>query len=102
MKRGTRRRSVVPMAEFMVEYFVARGDGAAVGRDAERTRRAAMELTREGTPVSYLRSIFVPEDETCFLLYEAASADAVREVARRTGIPFDRVADVIGERKGER
>jgi hypothetical protein len=54
-------------------------------------------LCLEGTPVRYLRSIFVPEDEICFLLYEAGSADAVREAALRARLPVERVAAVITE-----
>ena len=89
------------MAEFLLELYVSRTDGVAVERGAERSRIAAEELTREGTPVHYLRSIFVPEDETCFYLYEATSADAVREAARRAGLPFERVTEAVGNREGE-
>ncbi len=81
------------MAEFLVEFYVSRDDAGAVERGAERTRLAAEELTREGTPVRYLRSIFVPEDETCFFLYEAGSAAAVREAARRSTLSFEHVAE---------
>lgn len=89
------------MAEFLLELYVPRTDADAVERGARSARLAAEELTREGTPVSYLRSIFVPEDETCFYLYEAASADAVREAARRARLPFERVAEAVAEPKGE-
>jgi hypothetical protein len=82
------------MAEFLVELYVSRVDAAAAQRDAERTRLAAEELTREGTPVRYVGSIFVPEDETCLLLCDAGSAEAVREAARRAGLAFERVAEV--------
>ena len=85
------------MAEFVVECYVSRADAGAVERGAERARLAAEELTREGTPVRYLRSIFVPEDETCFFMCEAASADAVRETARRAALPFDRIAVAVAE-----
>jgi hypothetical protein len=85
------------MAEFIVESYVARMDSAACEREAERCRVAAEEVTREGTPVRFLRAIFVPEDETCFYLYEAVSAQAVREVARRARLPFDRVADAVAD-----
>ena len=43
----------------------------------------------------YLRSIYVPDDETCFLIFEAPSAEAVREVARRASVPFEHVAAAI-------
>jgi Nickel responsive protein SCO4226-like len=85
------------MAEFLVELYVSREDGAGVERGAESARLAAEELTREGTPVRYLRSIFVPEDETCFFLYEAASADAVREAAQRAGVVFERIAETVAQ-----
>jgi hypothetical protein len=35
------------------------------------------------------------QDETCFHLYEAASVDAVREVARRAALPFERVTEAV-------
>lgn len=83
------------MAEFLVELYISRADPSAVERSAVRSRRVAEELTREGTPVRYLRSIFVPADETCFVLYEALSADAVREAARRAALPFERVTETL-------
>jgi hypothetical protein len=51
-----------------------------------RARTAAEAMRREGTPVRFLRSIFVPETDTCFLLYEAPTAGAVREAAGRAGV----------------
>lgn len=83
------------MAEFLVELYVSRTDAAAAAQGAERARLAALELTREGTPVRYLRSIFVPEDETCLYLYEAASADAVRIAAERAALSFERVVETV-------
>lgn len=90
------------MAEFLVELYVSRTDEAAVERDAERARLAAEELTREGTPVRYLRSIFVPEDETCFLLFEAGSAEAVREAAQRAALQFERIAETAAASNARR
>ena len=43
----------------------------------------------------YLRSLYIKEDETCFFLYAAESADAVREAARATGRPFEHVCEVV-------
>jgi hypothetical protein len=77
----------------MIELYVSRTDAAGVERDAQRARRAAEQLSRAGTPVRYLRSMFLPLDETCLLLYEAASADAVRAAARHAALPFDRVIE---------
>ena len=76
------------MVEFAVELYVSRTDPAAARRNAELARTAA-----EGTAVRYLRSIFMPEDETCFLFFEAASAAAVGEVADRAGFRAERVVE---------
>jgi uncharacterized protein DUF4242 len=88
------------MREFMVELYVSRADPGAVERAALLTQKAAIQMTRLGTPVRYLRSIYAREDETCFFLYEAGSIDAVREAAVATGMPFEHVAEVIEEPLG--
>jgi Nickel responsive protein SCO4226-like len=88
------------MREFMVELYVSRADPGAVERAARLTQRAAIQMTRLGTPVTYLRSIYVKDEETCFLLYEAESIDAVREVAAAMGCPCEHVAEVIEEPLG--
>jgi hypothetical protein len=78
--------------EFLVELYVARSNGWAIARCTARAHAAAEALSRSGTRVRYVSSIFVPEDETCFLLYEAESAEAVRTAATQARLPFDRVA----------
>jgi hypothetical protein len=39
--------------------------------------------------------IFVPDDETCFHLFEAASAETVRVAGRFAGLTFDRVTEAV-------
>jgi Nickel responsive protein SCO4226-like len=89
------------MAEYILELYVSRSDPETVAAGAERARVSAEELTAEGTPVRYVRVIFVPEDETCFFLYQAHSADAVREAAARAGLESDRVTEALGAQRGE-
>ena len=48
---------------------------------------------REGIPVRFLRSIIVPEDETCLFLFEADAVDVVREAARRAELSFEHVPE---------
>jgi len=86
------------MDGFLAELYVSRTDADVVAHSASLARRGAEELTREGTPVRYLRSIFVPDDETCFYLFEAASVDGVRAVADRTGLRFDRISEAKEDR----
>ena len=54
-----------------------RTDAADAGSIAARARSAA-------NGVRFLRSIYVPEDDRWFLLYEGASAEEVAAAARRT------------------
>jgi hypothetical protein len=90
------------MSEYVIELYVSRADADAVERRAERARLAANELSREGTSVRYVRSIFLPEDETCFLLYEATRVEDVEEAARRASLRFERaVAAFVGKREEE-
>ena len=83
------------MASFLVELYVSRTDRTAFERGAENARRAAERLSRQGKPVNYLHSFFVPEDETCFHVYEAASAESVREAAEGAGLVFARISEAV-------
>jgi SAM-dependent methyltransferase len=80
------------MPEFLVELYVAHDDGSAARQHADRAERAGAEMAREGRPVRCVRSILVPQDETCFLLYEAPSADAVEEAVRRAGLRHEHIS----------
>ena len=89
------------MREYLVELYVPRDARATVTNGVIRARDAAEQLTREGTPVRYLRSLFVPEDETCFHLYDADSADAVRDTLHRAQLDFEHVAEAIEDHSHE-
>ena len=67
-------------------------DARAAGREA---RVAADQLSREGTPVSYVRTTYVPNDETCFHVFESADEKAVGEVCRRAGIGSARIVRAL-------
>jgi hypothetical protein len=81
------------MTEFLVELYVSRTNCTAAAVEAERLVRAAAELTAEGTPVRLVQSIVVPEDETCFLLVEAATTEHVRETAQRAALLIERIVE---------
>ena len=88
------------MVEFLVEVYISQDDAGAAAGHAAAARTAAEEIDRAGTPVRFLRSIFVPDDETCFLLYEAASADVARAAAVRAGLSPARVSEAILAQNG--
>ena len=83
------------MAEYLVELYVAQGDHDTARHYAARAELTAAELTRTGRLVRCVRSIFVPEDDTCFLLVEADSADLVAEAMGHAGLRHDHISAAI-------
>jgi hypothetical protein len=61
-------------------------------------RRAVAGMQATGAPVRFLRSVYVPEDETCFLLLEGASADDVGRVAEASGVDLGSITAALGGR----
>jgi muconolactone delta-isomerase len=62
---------------------------------AARARAASERLSRHGTRVRLLRSVFVPDSGTCFLLYEADSAEAVSQAAAEAEVDASRVVPTL-------
>jgi hypothetical protein len=83
------------MPRYLVEAYVPRaraGDAPAAGHDA---RTAAEQLSHVGRPVHYVRTTLLPNDETCFHVFESTDEDTVREVCRRAGIGSARIVPVL-------
>jgi hypothetical protein len=55
----------------------------------------AKEEAERGSEVRYLDSTIVLRDEACFCRYEGPSSDAVAEVNRQAGLPFDRIVPAM-------
>lgn len=73
--------------EFLAELFSEASD--LEGRSA--LLRRARKGARESTDIRFVRAMFVPEDEMCFLVFEAESAVAVARLAEKAALPIDRV-----------
>jgi hypothetical protein len=81
------------MARFLVEAYFS---GDTPGVLTEALRRASVAGGIDGDlPVSHLRSILVPGDETCFHLFESPSIEALEDVCRRAQLPFDRIVEAV-------
>jgi hypothetical protein len=84
---------------YLVETFLSR---AATGERTKRERRArsaAEELTRAGIRVCFERSIYVPEDEICFFVFDAASGGEAALVAEQAALEPIRVVEAVSSRK---
>jgi hypothetical protein len=65
-------------------------------RDAQQAAIASSRrFTDEGRPVRYIRSTFVPGEERCMCLFEAATPELVREVNEAARIPYVRVSEAL-------
>jgi hypothetical protein len=62
---------------------------------AERTRWACTQVTHDDVTVRLLRSVFVPEDGTCLLVFDATSAPAVAEAGRLAALPQTRLSVLL-------
>jgi hypothetical protein len=85
------------MTRFLAEIYLPRSRTGDSSRAARCARAAAEQLSREGTPVRHVRTTLLPEDETCFHVFDATSADAVGEVGRRVGLSWARIVPAVEE-----
>jgi hypothetical protein len=86
---------------YTVELRLPQGGWADVQEAAARARAVSEQMWREGERVRFLRSIFVPEDDSCFLLYEGPSAQSVRAAALRAKLGVRRVEAAVRLEEGE-
>jgi hypothetical protein len=80
------------MPSYLVESY---SSDAAVDDASSRARRTAAL----GTGVRYVRTTFLPDDETLLHLFEAPSAEALREAARLAALAHERIVEAV-ERPG--
>ena len=77
------------MPSSLVESYVA--SSGAVDDARERARRTA-DL---GAGVRYVRTTFLPGDETVLHLFEAPSLAVLDEAGRRAALPFERIVEAV-------
>ena len=80
-------------------YLVERSlKGISMDQLAAAQRRAidtAAEMTAQGTPVSYIRTTFVPDSGKCMCLFAADGEQNVKSLNEKAGIPFDKVTPAM-------
>lgn len=61
----------------------------------KRVSAAAKRVSAREADVKYLRAIYVPEDETCFYVFEAPSADLVVQASTLAGLGDGRIVEAF-------
>lgn len=78
------------MPSYLVESYNG-GSETAVADARERAQRAA-EL---GVGVRYLRTTFLPGDETLLHFFEAPSAETLETAGRLASLEFERIVEAV-------
>jgi hypothetical protein len=78
---------------YLLEAYMPGSSAADLAHLVERLSDAARALTRAGLAVRYLRSTYVPEDETCFHYVEAPSIHVAERFAHHAALSFDRILE---------
>jgi hypothetical protein len=80
------------MPSYLVEAYAA--DSPTTLTEARECARRTAEL---GTGVTYLRTTFVPGDETILHFFEAPSPEALGEAGRLASLAFERIVEAVEE-----
>jgi hypothetical protein len=87
-------------SRYLVELAPPPGGWEDLQRLTARARREAETLSRHGLAVRFLRSIYLPEDDTCLFLYEGDSVEAVGEAGRRAQLHVLGIAPALQGHNG--
>jgi hypothetical protein len=84
---------------YLVETYLARTESQERAAREDLARTAAAELTRDHTRVRFDRSIYVPEDEICFFVFDAPSGPDAALAAERAQLVPIRVVEALSSRE---
>jgi Protein of unknown function (DUF4242) len=80
------------VAFFVVERYAPKASDQDFARADEQ---AAAAQAGDAPGIRHIRTWLLPDDETCFTLFEAPSADALRAAGDAAGLRFTRITEAI-------
>ena len=83
------------MAVYMVERELPGITPEQLAHAQEAAISTSSQFTKEGKPVRYIRSTFLPDDSRCFCLFEAPTRQLVRDVNEAAGLPVSRIVQAL-------
>lgn len=78
----------------MPRYIIERNVSAMTPEELEEVGRRSVRVVDEMEGVLWIRSYISEAEGKIYCEYEAPSPEAVREHARRAGLPVDRIAEI--------
>ena len=83
------------MAVYLVERYLPGEPATELARVAHRAETTTAQLRAEGIPVRYMGSTLVPEEQTCFCLFDAPSDREVLAANDRAGLGYERIVSAL-------
>ena len=83
------------MPMYLVETYLPRSHAPTARVMGSRARATADAMTREGISIQYVTTTFLPDDETCFHVFEAASAEVIGEACNRARLGTVRIVPAV-------
>ena len=84
---------------YLVEAYRPGATPDDVRQASRRLAVAASALARNGDPIRFVASTFVPAEESCFFRFEGSSVDVVARVCAVADVPVARIHAVLDLRE---
>ena len=81
----------------MPRYLIERSVGTLTREQIDAGSRRSIEVLADMPGVVWIRSFISDVDGKIYCEYEAPNPEAIREHARRVGLPVDRIVEVALE-----
>ncbi|MDX1645721.1 MAG: DUF4242 domain-containing protein [Longimicrobiales bacterium] len=78
----------------MPRYIIERNVGTITDAELEASSRRSVEVLEEMEGIVWIRSYASHSEGKVYCEYEAPSIEAVREHARRAGLPADKISEI--------
>lgn len=85
------------MPSFLVESYAPNAS-----RELEESSARAQRAAELGVGVRYVRTTFLPDDETILHLFDAPSVEAVDRAGRLAELRFDRIVEAVDATQGDK
>ena len=80
---------------FLVERYLPGLRADELEAFTTRLAAATAAVRADGRSVRWLRSVALPEEDTCLCVFRAASREDVEEANRRAGAPYERIVPAV-------
>ena len=81
------------MKSYLVERDMMGATLDGLGEAKDAAVRYAQEMRTRGTPITYIRTAFVPQDGRCMCFFNAETREAVQALNDDAGLPYLRILD---------